>query len=86
MGKGVGPLERVKKDTAIKHLLHYPLCRKVKNPPTPLWSLFYGQHRRIRLLINGGTPSYERSPQDEKPVFCIPKSIWKEGLRLSVTP
>ena len=57
-----------------------------RHPPTPLWSLFYGQHRRVQLLINGGTSSYERSPQDEKPVFRIPESIWKEGLRLSVTP
>lgn len=29
-----------------------------RHPPTPSWSLFYGQHRRIRLLINGGSPSY----------------------------
>ena len=36
--------------------------------------------------LNGGSPSYERSPQDEKTVFRIPESIWKEGLRLSVTP
>lgn len=77
------------RDSAIRHLRHYPLRREVKGIPAPLWNPFYGQLRRNRLLLikRRYFPHVNGRHRMENSFFTFLAPSGKEDpTRLSVTP